>query len=550
MAADESQLKLALKEALNGKEFKDYGEGLQARVYLDKNKQIYYLLSKGDVAGSWSLQFWVDSYATDRFRLQERLIAIVSVHPREYDLLSYYNARGCRRGTRIVSVEDLKDDLTHLRELLSCFEDGGAVRDSQNTDDNPSENGVGIASTSIAELLKNSLRIPAFQRGYCWRAKNVLGLFNDISSWLANRSEEKDVYHIGTVVLKKREEWYDIIDGQQRLTTLCMYAALKKSQMGSFDLGQNNRKASALIRLTNAAKEIKGWSNTGSIDLERVTVSAIIIGSKESDDLAFGFFNHLNSSGKPLTDYDLLKSHHLRYVEWESLSAFFARKWNRVDHDLLHQMLFRIRHWLRGELFSWKADEGPERKLFNEFKMNWVPLDGICTTRKTPDVDSLILDGPPFFEYVEQYTRVYDVFKKLEVVSKLEEFLLWHSYGTLCHGIKALAFMFFCKFGDTYLKEAVYAIAYCVSRIRNETSVRRDYISKRPEFSEIARIIHHSTNEGEVLGYLLDANRMYSIENRGNTANAYWGQLKELGEFTATEILKNKDVIKRLVEQL
>ena len=39
MSVDESQLKLALKEALDGKEFKDDGEGLQARVYLDKNKQ-------------------------------------------------------------------------------------------------------------------------------------------------------------------------------------------------------------------------------------------------------------------------------------------------------------------------------------------------------------------------------------------------------------------------------------------------------------------------------------------------------------------------------
>jgi len=545
MVGNELHVKSALKNAFAAKSFEDFGDGLPARVYLTENKQVYYLLDKGDVPGSWSLQFWIDSYATDRLSLQEKLAAIVSANSREYDFLSYYNARGCRRRTRVMDVNDLEKDLACLREFLSCFEEESEAGGER--EDDACAEGVGIAGVTVSELLKLNLRIPKFQRAYCWEAGDVQQLLNDVSLWQNNNKGKDDQYHIGTVVLKKTKQGeYDIIDGQQRITTLCMYAILNKCQVGEFDLGSNNHKVSALKKLTDAAGQIKSWNANGKIDLARVAVSAVIIGSDESDDLAFGFFNHLNSSGKPLSDYDLLKSHHLRYIEGDSLSAMFARRWNGVEHDMLHLMLFRIRHWLRSESFSCQADTSSDRELFNEFKMVSEPLKGICTTQKPMEIDSLLSDGLPFFDYVGQYERMYEFFKKQEVILKLEERLLGHSYGTLCLGIKALAFLFFCRFGDAYLKEAVYAIAYGVSRIRNEYSVKRDYISTRPEFPRIAKLIRHATHEGEVLGGLLDANRLYSIENMGGTANAYWNELKKLGEFAATEVLKNKEVIKQL----
>ena len=90
--------------------------------------------------------------------------------------------------------------------------------------------------------------------------------------------------------------------------------------------------------------------------------------------------------------------------------------------------------------------------------------------------------------------------------------------------------MFFCKFGDIYLKEATYAIAWAVSRIRNEGQVRRGVIGKRGEFRMVARTIARATHENEVLGRLLDRLNVYSIENQGATATNYWKMLRNVAE--------------------
>ena len=73
------------------------------------------------------------------------------------------------------------------------------------------------------------LQIPFFQRGYVWEDSNWQKFFDDIADIameLQETGEAKD-YFIGSIILKKQNargpQKADVIDGQQRLTTIVMF---------------------------------------------------------------------------------------------------------------------------------------------------------------------------------------------------------------------------------------------------------------------------------------------------------------------------------------
>jgi uncharacterized protein with ParB-like and HNH nuclease domain len=69
------------------------------------------------------------------------------------------------------------------------------------------------------ELKKIALRIPSYQRPYVWSADDVLKLLGDI---IAAFEAKEPHYYIGTVLSSQRRNTYELIDGQQRMTTLML----------------------------------------------------------------------------------------------------------------------------------------------------------------------------------------------------------------------------------------------------------------------------------------------------------------------------------------
>lgn len=73
-----------------------------------------------------------------------------------------------------------------------------------------------------------SFRVPEYQRPYAWTEKETGELLEDILSELdadGGRGEDGPSYFLGSIVLMKKESGKpdsDIVDGQQRLTTLTM----------------------------------------------------------------------------------------------------------------------------------------------------------------------------------------------------------------------------------------------------------------------------------------------------------------------------------------
>ncbi len=89
---------------------------------------------------------------------------------------------------------------------------------------------------SIKELLNDSARylVPMYQRNYAWGEGEINQLVQDVSDYQTKGTGDQ-TYYIGTLVVYKRSDGsFEVIDGQQRFTTLSLLATcLKRSGLKS-----------------------------------------------------------------------------------------------------------------------------------------------------------------------------------------------------------------------------------------------------------------------------------------------------------------------------
>jgi len=91
-----------------------------------------------------------------------------------------------------------------------------------------------MAAVNLFELLNGRIfRIPDYQRGYAWEEKQLVELWDDLDEIPEENGAHKKHY-TGTIYLEEiqpheNEKWlsgvkfYDVVDGQQRLTTISVF---------------------------------------------------------------------------------------------------------------------------------------------------------------------------------------------------------------------------------------------------------------------------------------------------------------------------------------
>ena len=93
-----------------------------------------------------------------------------------------------------------------------------------------------IELKSVSEILGMKFFIPSYQRGYRWTEQQVKDLLNDVNEFIPEKvkdSNEETWYCLQPLVVRKMDEndsrlgkesdkkdWFEVIDGQQRLTTI------------------------------------------------------------------------------------------------------------------------------------------------------------------------------------------------------------------------------------------------------------------------------------------------------------------------------------------
>ena len=121
-----------------------------------------------------------------------------------------------------------------------------------------------VASCSLNELLagnaitgsnnssiQGTLTLPEYQRPYRWREKELSRLLDDLRTYFAAGGEAKTGhdFYLGSIILhqtedkKSGEAVLNIIDGQQRLTTMALLAYCLNQQGDSLPEGNLEFKA-------------------------------------------------------------------------------------------------------------------------------------------------------------------------------------------------------------------------------------------------------------------------------------------------------------------
>jgi uncharacterized protein with ParB-like and HNH nuclease domain len=136
-----------------------------------------------------------------------------------------------------------------------------------------------MEALNLSELFSSKIfRTPDYQRGYAWNEKQLCELWDDLEEIPICESGKYKKHYIGTIFLKEtiansNEEWYigakfyDVVDGQQRLTTIniLLFELLKATKFGY--CGESKEDLfKKYIAISNSSGESKiykfGYSNT------------------------------------------------------------------------------------------------------------------------------------------------------------------------------------------------------------------------------------------------------------------------------------------------
>jgi uncharacterized protein with ParB-like and HNH nuclease domain len=83
-----------------------------------------------------------------------------------------------------------------------------------------------VTMQSINNLFEKQFFVPTYQRGYRWTETQVKELLEDLYDFVSTKKEENDYYCLQPIIVKKKDDYWELVDGQQRLTALWLISAL------------------------------------------------------------------------------------------------------------------------------------------------------------------------------------------------------------------------------------------------------------------------------------------------------------------------------------
>ena len=313
------------------------------------------------------------------------------------------------------------------------------------------------AKIKVMDVFKNWYIVPSYQRHYVWEEDNINALLEDIKDNYLERNDEE--YFLGSYIIQSKNDNNDLLDGQQRITTLfLLFAFLRdyeqtenqyrsefqdyiyqgakpmsgikervrltyeirgnvKSFINEFIIPTNSiiDKWEAIKEKANDSKENisiqhmcrallcfkKFFDENDTIDIVQYvtfinTNMVMIYISADTLEDAFRMFSIMNDRGVKLSNADILKSSNLEVISDKKDMESYAREWEELQADLGNDF-DRFLSYVRTLYVKTKAKLG----LLEEYNKN------IFKTGK-------LKMGKDFFESIKSYYIIYNSIIQLD----------------------------------------------------------------------------------------------------------------------------------------
>ena len=310
-----------------------------------------------------------------------------------------------------------------------------------------------IELKSVSELLGMKFFIPSYQRGYRWTEQQVKDLLNDVNEFQPEKNKdtnEETWYCLQPLVVRKMEErdfrlekeadkkdWYEVIDGQQRLTTIFltihyfneMWVGKQKTPLPTIKYATRNDSYEFLkcLEINNNQEAVaqgapfKDYIDYHYMKLAYSTIHKWAIGMGNSfnnndfqskfiyrtkviwyesvDEDPVKVFRRLNNGKIKLTDAELIKAlmlnrsnfgedndEHLKLRQQE-----IASEWDNIEYAMQNDEFW---------LFLRNVDENDKYK--HSTRIDFI-FDLICKQHSLGNFDNIGTDEHKTFRYFYEY---------------------------------------------------------------------------------------------------------------------------------------------------
>ena len=190
---------------------------------------------------------------------------------------------------------------------------------------------------NIGSFKKLKFEIPFYQRAYSWKKQDIEKLIRDINI------NCKEGHYLGNIVVKKNDDKFIVIDGQQRLTTIyIIFMALKEKlfeldyeidsgdgeKLNNFDINEHryvNKQILDAVIFASSNKTLREPSFKGKLNSAIFTMTIIPENIKATE-----YFELVNTKSIQLENHQVLKARFLSNIK--DNYAGIARKWDMISN--------------------------------------------------------------------------------------------------------------------------------------------------------------------------------------------------------------------------
>jgi uncharacterized protein with ParB-like and HNH nuclease domain len=398
--------------------------------------------------------------------------------------------------------------------------------------------------------------IPEYQRSYVWNDDNINDLLDDL--WFACQNKNDNEYFLGSLVLKRTGERdfdeFEVLDGQQRLTTFFMLMAVirdltKNEQLknvckegihqekvkfkgipervrivyrikddvgdfiNEFILKENGTKKPEIkekigtknISISHMAKAIDTihkFFKDKTDDIENFENFAVffrlkavfIYVSTESMEDAFRMFTILNNRGIPLSNTDILKAINIGAVDGnKDNKELYAKRWESIEGDLGGDF-DRFLSFIRTLLVKEKA----RANLVEEYEENIYKKN-------------LLRKGRDTIELIMKYKDIYDKTITLDNNSEIDDNAYKNLVTIMDIGLSSGDWIppllsYYNKFRNKQLLEFIEKLEY---KFSSDWILQMTPTTRIENMNNILKQIEESENPDE----LLQNNKLFEVNN-------------------------------------